>query len=242
MNTKLEKGQKVSKNFYLVSNIESMNHLVTWLDNHPSVFARHKPYPSAFIRSMRLHTVLEWLDKGWLWTIAKNNIDNVRVISHANWVKEKPLSKKTKAELDEAYLQRPYPDVDVELKTELDLAIEASEKRLDMDSMVKTMFKNSAEMIDKLILKAVTQHLGREPVKEDNISYSIGGYNGNEICVDSINIGRLMYLPNSILVFVPNSNFKKSPVETKDYRMCDCDDVCKDLDCSVIKCKEGNRR
>ena len=72
-NTKLEKGQKVSKNFYLVSEIENMNHLIYWLRKHPSVFARHKMYPSAFILSMRLHTVLEWINKGWFWTTTKDD-------------------------------------------------------------------------------------------------------------------------------------------------------------------------
>lgn len=68
----LKPGFPASTNFTLHTRIESMDHLLKWMEKNPSVFARHRMYPSGFIMAMQLRTVSIWLKKGWFWTTTKN--------------------------------------------------------------------------------------------------------------------------------------------------------------------------
>lgn len=65
----LQHGEKCSKNFVLDKNITSLDELMNVLNTSPSLFVRHRPYPSAFIRSWQIHMIKNWLDLGDFWTI-----------------------------------------------------------------------------------------------------------------------------------------------------------------------------
>jgi len=52
----LQHGEKCSKNFVLDRKISSLDDLMEVLNTSPSLFVRHRPYPSAFIRSWQIQS------------------------------------------------------------------------------------------------------------------------------------------------------------------------------------------
>lgn len=65
---KLETGLMTdSGNFVLTKKVESLDELWEIINSKPSIFARHKMYPTAFFRSWHLRLCKNWIDNGWLW-------------------------------------------------------------------------------------------------------------------------------------------------------------------------------
>ncbi len=72
MTWKLEKGAIIPPgNFVLVERIESLDRFYEVLQNNPSIFARHRMYPSAFFLSWQIKECKSWLDQGYFWKTLK---------------------------------------------------------------------------------------------------------------------------------------------------------------------------
>lgn len=69
----MKSGDVISKNYVLENKINSLDELWGVLKANPSLFARHRPYPSAFIMSWSIKLISEWINKGWFWTIKRKD-------------------------------------------------------------------------------------------------------------------------------------------------------------------------
>jgi hypothetical protein len=68
----LKKGHIISSgNFKLTKKITSLDKLMEILDSKPSIFLRHRMYPTAFVRSMQLHSIHISIKRGLLWDTDK---------------------------------------------------------------------------------------------------------------------------------------------------------------------------
>lgn len=66
----LEVGSKIG-NFVLQKKIESVGELWEVLDTYPSVFCRHKMYPTSFIANWSIKNCNEWVERGYFWVATK---------------------------------------------------------------------------------------------------------------------------------------------------------------------------
>jgi len=60
-----------SGNFKLVKKVNSLDEFWNATNNHDSIFARHRMYPSAFFMGWPLRLVKMWLHNGWFYTAIK---------------------------------------------------------------------------------------------------------------------------------------------------------------------------
>ena len=64
-------GDSCSKNFVLKKRIETLDELWKVMSSQQSLFARHRVYPTAFYASWQIRMCVDWLARGWFWTIEK---------------------------------------------------------------------------------------------------------------------------------------------------------------------------
>lgn len=67
------KSGDIVKNFELVEQINTINNFLLEIDNKPSIFWRHRVFPTSFFLGWPLRTILATIEGGYFWTVKRIN-------------------------------------------------------------------------------------------------------------------------------------------------------------------------